>query len=94
MADKKPAQYIKYTPANQSASHAGGATNRVIRMVEAPVDPMEPPKFKHKRVPRGPPSPPVPRQAFLSHSTLLARCSRGSRTQARRPESLPAFAAP
>ena len=29
-------------------------------MVEAPVDPMEPPKFKHKRVPRGPPSPPVP----------------------------------
>ena len=29
-------------------------------MVEAPVDPMEPPKFKHKRVPRGPPSPPAP----------------------------------
>ena len=27
---------------------------------QAPVDPMEPPKFKHKRVPRGPPSPPVP----------------------------------
>lgn len=29
-------------------------------MVEAQVDPMEPPKHKHKKVPRGPPSPPVP----------------------------------
>ena len=32
----------------------------MIRIVEAPVDPMEPPKFKHKRVPGGPGSPPVP----------------------------------
>ena len=53
MSDKKPAQYIKYTPSNSGGAQAGGATNRVIRMVEAPVDPMEPPKFKHKRVPRG-----------------------------------------
>jgi SNW domain-containing protein 1 len=60
LSDKKPAQYIRYTPSNQGGGHAAGATNRVIRMVEAPVDPMEPPKFKHKRVPRGPPSPPVP----------------------------------
>lgn len=29
-------------------------------MVEAQVDPMEPPKHKTKKVPRGPPSPPVP----------------------------------
>lgn len=29
-------------------------------MVEAQIDPMEPPKHKHKKVPRGPPSPPVP----------------------------------
>uniref|UniRef100_A0A7S0NQI2 SKI-interacting protein SKIP SNW domain-containing protein n=2 Tax=Calcidiscus leptoporus TaxID=127549 RepID=A0A7S0NQI2_9EUKA len=60
LADKKAPQYIKYTPSNQGSAQASGATNRVIRMVEAPVDPMEPPKFKHKRVPRGPPSPPVP----------------------------------
>lgn len=60
IADKKEPQYIRYTPSNQGGAHASGATNRVIRMVEAPVDPMEPPKFKHKRVPRGPPSPPVP----------------------------------
>ena len=29
-------------------------------MVEMPTDPLEPPKFKHKKVPAGPPSPPVP----------------------------------
>jgi hypothetical protein len=29
-------------------------------MVEAQVDPMEPPKFKHKRVPRSGGSPPPP----------------------------------
>lgn len=49
IADKKDPQYIRYTPSNQGGGHASGATNRVIRMVEAPVDPMEPPKFKHKR---------------------------------------------
>jgi len=60
-ADKKGPTFIKYTPSQSDGSAAGGgASTRVIRMVEAPVDPMEPPKFKHKRVPRGPPSPPVP----------------------------------
>merc|ERR1711957_686358 len=29
-------------------------------MVEKPVDPFMPPRFKHKKVPRGPPSPPPP----------------------------------
>merc|ERR1719230_613862 len=60
VADKKEPTFIKYTPSQGGGGHASGATSRVIRMVEAPVDPMEPPKFKHKRVPRGPPSPPVP----------------------------------
>jgi len=41
-------------------SYNPAAKQRVIRMVEAQVDPMEPPKHKHKKVPRGPPSPPVP----------------------------------
>jgi SNW domain-containing protein 1 len=36
------------------------AKQRVIRMVEAQVDPMEPPSFKHKKVARGPPEAPVP----------------------------------
>lgn len=47
VADKKEPQYIRYTPSQQGG--ASGASNRVIRMVEAPTDPMEPPKFKHKR---------------------------------------------
>ncbi|KAG0331750.1 mRNA splicing protein, partial [Podila horticola] len=51
--------YIRYTPANQSHS-AEGVNQRVIRMVEMPVDPMEPPKHHHKKVPRGPGSPPPP----------------------------------
>jgi SNW domain-containing protein 1 len=41
-------------------SYNDSAKQRVIRMVEAQVDPMEPPKHKFKKVPRGPPSPPVP----------------------------------
>ncbi|KAJ3188480.1 SNW domain-containing protein 1, partial [Irineochytrium annulatum] len=49
--------YVKYTPAQQGTV---ATKSRIIRMMEAPVDPMEPPKFKHKKIPRGPPSPPVP----------------------------------
>ena len=57
-----PAQYIRYTPAQQgSGQFNSGAKQRVIRMVEAQVDPMDPPKFKiNKKIPRGPPSPPAP----------------------------------
>ena len=40
--------------------YTDGAKQRVIRMVEAQVDPMEPPKHLIKKVPRGPGSPPVP----------------------------------
>lgn len=56
-----PAQYIRYTPSQQGQSYNSGAKQRVIRMVEAQVDPIEPPKFKiNKKIPRGPPSPPAP----------------------------------
>ena len=54
-----PSQYIKYTPATNYAGSAGNNT-RIIKMTEAPQDPFEPPKFRHRRVPRGPGSPPVP----------------------------------
>lgn len=57
----KEAQFIKYTPANQGAAFNSGAQQRIIRMVDVQVDPMEPPKFKtNKKIPRPPPSPPVP----------------------------------
>ena len=44
--------YVRYTPANQN--------DRIMKIVERQQDPMEPPKFKHKKIPRGPPSPPPP----------------------------------
>ncbi|RMZ57275.1 hypothetical protein APUTEX25_004109, partial [Auxenochlorella protothecoides] len=53
-------QYIKYTPAQSGGAHNSGAATRIIKMQDMPVDPMEPPKFRHIKVPRGPGSPPVP----------------------------------
>eukprot|EP01116_Phalansterium_solitarium_P000122 TRINITY_DN10081_c0_g1_i1.p1 TRINITY_DN10081_c0_g1~~TRINITY_DN10081_c0_g1_i1.p1 ORF type:complete len:575 (+),score=235.23 TRINITY_DN10081_c0_g1_i1:152-1876(+) len=52
--------YVRYTPAQGGGAFNSGAKTRIIRMSEMPTDPMEPPKFRHKKVPRGPPSPPVP----------------------------------
>eukprot|EP00959_Pyramimonas_sp_CCMP1952_P201618 4216447-Pyramimonas_sp.AAC.1 len=54
------ASYIKYTPIQKGDAHNSGAQHRVIRMSEMPSDPLEPPRFRHKKVPRGPGSPPVP----------------------------------
>ncbi|CAN0879732.1 SNW/SKI-interacting protein [Linum grandiflorum] len=53
-------KYIKYKPSQQSAAFNSGAKERVIRIVEMPVDPLKPRDFKHKRVPRASGSPPVP----------------------------------
>jgi len=56
-----PAQYVRYTPSQQGAQFNSGAQQRIIRMVEAQKDPMEPPKFKiNQKIPRAPPSPPAP----------------------------------
>jgi SNW domain-containing protein 1 len=41
-----PAQYIRYTPSQQGNAFNSGAKQRIIRMVEAQVDPMDPSKFK------------------------------------------------
>ncbi|XP_023756749.1 SNW/SKI-interacting protein A [Lactuca sativa] len=53
-------KFIKYKPSQQSSAFNSGAKERIIRMVEMPVDPLDPPKFKHKRVPKANGSPPVP----------------------------------
>ena len=53
-------KFIKYKPSQQSVAFNSGAKERIIRMMEMPVDPLEPPKFKHKRVPKASGSPPVP----------------------------------
>eukprot|EP01118_Nematostelium_gracile_P003243 TRINITY_DN1368_c0_g1_i1.p1 TRINITY_DN1368_c0_g1~~TRINITY_DN1368_c0_g1_i1.p1 ORF type:complete len:547 (+),score=174.50 TRINITY_DN1368_c0_g1_i1:86-1726(+) len=52
--------YIRYTPSQTAENMQTTATSRIIRMTEMASDPLEPPKFKHKKVPKGPPSPPVP----------------------------------
>jgi SNW domain-containing protein 1 len=52
--------YIKYTPSQQGAAYASGAKQRIIKMQDMPIDPLEPPKFRHTKVPRGTGSPPVP----------------------------------
>jgi SNW domain-containing protein 1 len=41
------AQYIKYTPADGGPQHGSGAGSRIIKMQDMPVDPLEPPKFRH-----------------------------------------------
>ena len=51
--------YVRYTPANQMGDDTR-KNDRIMKIVERQVDPMEPPKFKHKKIPRGPPSPPPP----------------------------------
>lgn len=53
-------QYIRYTPSAQS-SNGAAPQQRIIRIVEEQVDPMEPPKFKiNQKIPQPPPSPPAP----------------------------------
>ncbi|KAI9659774.1 MAG: mRNA splicing protein [Trizodia sp. TS-e1964] len=51
--------YVRYTPANQMGDNTP-KNDRIMKIVERQQDPMEPPKFKHKKIPRGPPSPPAP----------------------------------
>ena len=50
--------FIRYTPGQQG--NADALKQRIIKMTEVVEDPLEPPRFKHKKIPRGPPSPPPP----------------------------------
>ena len=56
---RNDATYVRYTPANQMGD-VSRKNDRIMKIVERQHDPMEPPKFKHKKIPRGPPSPPPP----------------------------------
>lgn len=57
-AAHQTAEFVRYTPA--STNLADPTKQRIIKMVQAPVDPMEPPRFSQKKTPAAPPSPPVP----------------------------------
>ncbi|XP_026413011.1 SNW/SKI-interacting protein A-like [Papaver somniferum] len=53
-------QLIQYTPSGQSAAFNSGAKKRLVKLANIQRDPLEPLKFRHKKVPRGSGSPPVP----------------------------------
>ncbi|CAM9245147.1 unnamed protein product, partial [Choristocarpus tenellus] len=57
---RKEPEFIKYTPNPNAPGYNANAKQRVVRLVAAQVDPMEPPKHKHKKVPRAPADDPVP----------------------------------
>jgi len=60
-ASRNEPTYIRYTPANQMGERGDVQHNqRIIKMVDRAEDPMEPAKFKHRKLPRGPSSPPPP----------------------------------
>ena len=44
---------VKFTP-------QGSEETKIVKVVEMPKDPFDPPKFRHKRAPKPPPSPPPP----------------------------------
>jgi hypothetical protein len=48
---KREATYVRYTPANQMGDNSK-KQDRIMKIVERQKDPMEPPKFKHKKIPR------------------------------------------
>ncbi|KAK2593217.1 mRNA splicing protein [Conoideocrella luteorostrata] len=51
--------FVRYTPTSQMGDNSR-KQDRIMKIVERQRDPLEPPKFKHKKIPRGPPSPPPP----------------------------------
>mmetsp|Transcript_7488 Transcript_7488/g.33830 ORF Transcript_7488/g.33830 Transcript_7488/m.33830 type:complete len:477 (-) Transcript_7488:1451-2881(-) len=53
-------EYVKYMPSRLEEDIRPGGTCRLIKMHEVARDPLEPPRFRHKKVPRGPGAPPVP----------------------------------
>ncbi|KAJ2745954.1 mRNA splicing protein [Coemansia sp. BCRC 34301] len=52
--------FVRYTPGQQGAGSNSGIAQRIVRVSEMPVDPMEPPKVKRQKKARAPGSPPAP----------------------------------
>ena len=54
------AQFLKYAPDPNAPGYNPQNKERVIKIISAQLDPMEPPKHKHRKVPGGPAEDPVP----------------------------------
>ncbi|PIA16720.1 hypothetical protein COEREDRAFT_73018 [Coemansia reversa NRRL 1564] len=52
--------YVRYTPNQQGPGYNSGAAQRIVRVSEMPVDPMEPPKIRLQKEAQRPASPPAP----------------------------------
>ncbi|KAF2817527.1 uncharacterized protein BDZ99DRAFT_457251 [Mytilinidion resinicola] len=57
--NKAEPTFVRYTPANQMGDNTK-KQDRILKIVQRQQDPLEPPKHKIKKIPRGPPSPPPP----------------------------------
>ncbi len=53
VAAQAASSIVKFTP-------QGSEETKIVKVVEIPKDPFDPPKFRHKRAPKPPPSPPPP----------------------------------
>lgn len=52
--------YIKYTPHQKGSTYNSGSSTRIIKLHDLPKDPLEPPRYRARKLPARPPSPPVP----------------------------------
>uniref|UniRef100_A0A7R9U6T3 SKI-interacting protein SKIP SNW domain-containing protein n=1 Tax=Pinguiococcus pyrenoidosus TaxID=172671 RepID=A0A7R9U6T3_9STRA len=59
-ASERNEQFFRYTPDPSAPGYNPNVKQRVIKMVDHQIDPMEPPKHKHVKVPAGAGDPPVP----------------------------------
>jgi SNW domain-containing protein 1 len=57
---KEETQFIQYTPRPDAPGYNPAASQRIIQMAPAQVDPLQPPKHKFIKAPRGPAEDPVP----------------------------------
>ncbi|KAL8269362.1 hypothetical protein Esti_006725 [Eimeria stiedai] len=57
---QREAEFVRYTPAKMCDGHNSGCAQRLLRLEDVAVDPLDPPRFKHKRVPAARFSPPPP----------------------------------
>ncbi|KAJ2844048.1 mRNA splicing protein, partial [Coemansia erecta] len=58
-ASREPT-YVRYTPGQQGAGFNSGARQRIVRVTDMPVDPMEPSKVRLQKKARKPAEPPAP----------------------------------
>jgi len=61
IAENVNAKYIRYTPATQGVNdNYNNGNQRIVRISDLPTDPLDPVKYKHKRIPRDAAFEPIP----------------------------------